>query len=86
MLDEPTDEARGIMFEATSETRTPVEAAQEAVTDLREAAKAAGVTFPSLWLDPKPLGEDGALTHLIDTDRINIGTARKLTKILRAAR
>ncbi|WP_411139940.1 hypothetical protein [Streptomyces sp. x-80] len=74
------------MIDATSEIRTPTEAAQEAVSDLRKAAREAGVPFPSLRLDPKPLGEDGALTHLIDTGRINIGTARKLTKILRAAR
>ncbi|GAA2668046.1 hypothetical protein [Streptomyces lunalinharesii] len=74
------------MIEPASENRTPTQAAQEAVADLRTAAKAAGVPFPSLRLDPKPLGEDGALTHLIDTGRINIGTARKLTRILRAAR
>ncbi|MGD3111316.1 hypothetical protein [Streptomyces sp. YGL11-2] len=74
------------MIEATPETRTPAEAAREAISDLRKAAREAGVPFPSLRLDPKLLGEDGALTHLIDTGRINIGTARKLTKILRAAR
>ncbi|MEU5304905.1 hypothetical protein ACH4YO_26690 [Streptomyces noursei] len=74
------------MVDVASSTRSPAEAVQEAVAELRKAAKEAGVPFPSLRLDPKPLGEDGALAPLIDTGRINIGTARKLTKIHRAAR
>lgn len=74
------------MVDVATSARIPAEAAQEAVTELRKAAKEAGVPFPCLRLDPTPLGEDGALANLIDTGRINIGTARKLTKTLRAAR
>ncbi|MFI9227383.1 hypothetical protein [Streptomyces rimosus] len=69
-----------------SQGRTPAEAAREAMGELADAAGAAGIRFPSLRLDPKPVGEDGVLAHLIDLGRINLSTAKKLTKILEAAR
>ncbi len=54
--------------------------------ELADAAIAAGVRFPSLRLDPKPVGEYGVLAHLIDLGRINLATSKRLTEVLEAAR
>ncbi|OKI08270.1 hypothetical protein A6A06_33945 [Streptomyces sp. CB02923] len=68
------------------ENLSPAETAREIMCDLGEAARAVGVQFPSLRLDPHPVAGLGAPAHLIETGRINLTTAMQMTEVFRAAR
>ncbi|MEU7162719.1 hypothetical protein [Streptomyces chrestomyceticus] len=68
------------------ENLSPAETAREIMCDLGEAARAVGIQFPSLRLDPHPVAGLGAPAHLIETGRINIVTAVQMTEVFRAAR
>ncbi|MGA4948644.1 hypothetical protein [Streptomyces lydicamycinicus] len=60
-----------------------LEKAHEVKRELAASAQAAGVTFPSLGVDPGLSG--GVTAPLIDTGRINLPTARKLIQIFNQA-
>ncbi|MGY4990891.1 hypothetical protein [Streptomyces nigrescens] len=64
-----------------AKARKDLEEANQVKRDLVASARAAGIIFPSLFVDPGPIGDRGATAHLIDTGRINLPTARKLARI-----
>lgn len=69
------------------EKLTPAEklkAAEEVCAALDAVLRAAGITLPSLWIEP--LGyADRNPTLLIELGRCNLETARKLVAVLRTA-
>lgn len=58
-------------------TTGTLDAAQEAVTELREALARAGITLPSLGLDAVTLTADPP-RPLVELGRCTVGTARLL--------
>ncbi|WP_369189095.1 hypothetical protein [Streptomyces sp. R08] len=57
--------------------------AETALTELADALKAAGVTLPSLRLDPGSMAGPAPLC-LVDLSRCNVKTARALAAVIRA--
>lgn len=67
----------------TAEER--VRAVEEAVRQLRAGLAGAGVTLPSLRMDPLTAAAEGALP-LVDLGRCNLDTALRLAVVLEGAR
>ncbi|MEV8317216.1 hypothetical protein AB0Q95_23915 [Streptomyces sp. NPDC059900] len=67
----------------TAEER--VRAVEDAVRQLRAALERAGVTLPSLRMDPLTAAADGALP-LVELGRCNLDTALRLATVLEGAR
>ncbi|MFH8490757.1 hypothetical protein [Streptomyces longisporoflavus] len=67
----------------TAEER--VRAVEDAVRQLRAVLVRAGVTLPSLRMDPLTAAAEGALP-LVDLGRCNLDTALRLTVVLEGAR
>ncbi|WP_053753021.1 hypothetical protein [Streptomyces sp. MMG1533] len=59
-----------------------VEEAEETVKELRAALLAAGITLPSLGLDPVSLARE-APCPLIELGRCSVQTAQRLAAVLR---
>ncbi|GAB2843337.1 hypothetical protein GCM10027074_07380 [Streptomyces deserti] len=59
-----------------------VEEAEEAVKELRTELAKAGITLPSLGLDPVSLARE-APCPLIELGRCSVDTARRLAAVLR---
>ncbi|MEV5434688.1 hypothetical protein AB0K80_01440 [Streptomyces sp. NPDC052682] len=59
-----------------------VEEAEEAVKELRTELAKAGITLPSLGIDPVSLARE-APCPLIDLGRCSVETARRLAAVLR---
>ncbi|WSQ15497.1 hypothetical protein OG604_15565 [Streptomyces sp. NBC_01231] len=59
-----------------------VEVAEETVKELREALLGAGITLPSLGLDPVSLARD-APRPLVELGRCSVETAQRLAAALR---
>ncbi|MFJ2771802.1 hypothetical protein [Streptomyces sp. NPDC087300] len=62
-----------------------VHAAEEAVRQLREGLAGAGVTLPSLRIDPLTAAAEGSLP-LVELGRCNLDTAMRLAAVLEGAR
>ncbi|MFF3643865.1 hypothetical protein [Streptomyces sp. NPDC002564] len=60
-------------------------AAEEAVRQLRAGLTRAGVTLPSLRVDPLTAAGEGALP-LVELGRCNVDTALRLATVLEGAR
>ncbi|MWA11936.1 hypothetical protein [Streptomyces sp. BA2] len=67
----------------TAEER--VRAVEEAVRQLRAGLEGAGVTLPSLRMDPLTAAAEGALP-LVELGRCNLDTALRLAAVLEGAR
>ncbi|MET7359388.1 hypothetical protein ABZS76_13140 [Streptomyces sp. NPDC005562] len=65
--------------------RERVRAAEEAVRQLREGLARAGVTLPSLRMDPLTAADEGALP-LVELGRCNLDTALRLAAVLEGPR
>ncbi|GAA2432072.1 hypothetical protein [Streptomyces glaucus] len=59
-----------------------VEEAEETVKELRTALAKAGITLPSLGLDPVSLARE-APSPLVELGRCSVDTARRLAAVLR---
>ncbi|WP_030419758.1 hypothetical protein [Streptomyces sp. NRRL F-5065] len=59
-----------------------VEGAEETVNELRAALAKAGITLPSLGLDPVSLARE-APCPLVELGRCSVETARRLAAVLR---
>lgn len=59
-----------------------VEEAEETVKELREALLMAGITLPSLGLDPVSLARETPCP-LVELGRCSVETARRLAAVLR---
>ncbi|MFI6204993.1 hypothetical protein ACIBAI_01140 [Streptomyces sp. NPDC051041] len=59
-----------------------VEEAEETVKELRTALAKAGITLPSLGLDPVSLARE-APCPLVELGRCSVDTARRLAAVLR---
>jgi hypothetical protein len=59
-----------------------VEEAEETVKELRAALLAAGITLPSIGLDPASLARE-VPCPLIELGRCSVETARRLAEVLR---
>ncbi|MGW0907050.1 hypothetical protein [Streptomyces sp. NPDC002853] len=67
----------------TAEER--VRAAEEAVRQLRASLEGAGVSLPSLRMDPLTAAAEGALP-LVELGRCNLDTALRLAAVLEGPR
>ncbi|MFE0174130.1 hypothetical protein ACFWZ2_17590 [Streptomyces sp. NPDC059002] len=66
-------------------TEERVRAAEEAVRQLRAGLERAGITLPSLRVDPLTAAGEGALP-LVELGRCNLDTAMRLAAVLEGAR
>ncbi|GHJ35140.1 hypothetical protein [Streptomyces sp. TS71-3] len=65
--------------------RNPIEDADAVCDELLAALKAAGITLPSLGVDPLSLAPGHEPRPLIELGRCNLATARKLIAVLLSA-
>lgn len=63
-----------------------VRAAEEAVERLRSGLAAAGITLPSLRIDPVSCSGDEPANPLVELGRCNLATARRMADVLEGVR